>query len=102
MIDAILLAVSPFILNGLTSLVSWAAGITDTPGKRLLLAILSLLGAVATAVMNGTPLDPTNVSSLVSIIATTFVAFLMAHGSYHLFFKSASPAQDPVATALHS
>src|ERR1043166_709201 len=102
MIDAILLLVSPFALNAVTKLVTWSVGVTDTPGKRLGLAVLSLLGAVGTAVANGTPLDPGNLNTLLSVIATSFVAFLMAHGSYHLFFKAPSAAPNPIAGAKRS
>jgi len=94
MVDAILLALSPFVLNGVTAVANWGMGITDTAGKRLVLALLSLIGVVATAAMTGQPIDPTNVSTLLTAIATSFLAFLMAHGSYHLFFKG-SPAPQP-------
>jgi hypothetical protein len=95
MIDGIILALSPFILNGVTALAVLATGFSSTAGKRVVLAAFALIGVIATAAVTGTPVDPASVNYDVGIIGTSFVAFLMAHGSYHLFFKGGSAPAAP-------
>ena len=39
------------------------------------------------AVVNGVPLDMSNIGNLVQIALTALAAFIAAHGSYTLFWK---------------
>jgi hypothetical protein len=39
------------------------------------------------SVLNGTPVDTNSISSLVTVAFEALAAFLMAHGSYHLFWQ---------------
>lgn len=89
MISAIVLAVSPFALNIAMGVVKWLSPMETTASKRVILALLSLAGAIATSAMTGEPLDPNTVSSIVQVIVEAFLAFLLAHGSYTLFWKAA-------------
>jgi hypothetical protein len=99
MLSSILLALLPFILNSVMGIAKWAGGLQGTAGKRFLLAVLSLVGVVAFSALSGNPIDPNSISSLVQTILEAFVAFLAAHGSYHLFWDStpAAPANLPTA-----
>jgi hypothetical protein len=95
MLSSILVALSPFILNAVMGVAKWAGGLQGTAGKRFLLAVLSLVGVVSFSALNGTPVDPNSISSLVQTILEAFVAFLAAHGSYHLFFSQPSTPAAP-------
>ncbi|EAQ35266.1 hypothetical protein NB311A_13156 [Nitrobacter sp. Nb-311A] len=44
--------------------------------------------ALATSAMTGAPVEPNVVSSIVQLIVEAFVAFVLAHGSYTLFWKA--------------
>lgn len=87
MITALVIIISPFVLNGLTRVVNAIVGIQSTTGKRIVLASLSLIGMVAVSATTGAPLDPANVNSDLVLLAETFYGFISAHGSYTLFFK---------------
>lgn len=90
MLTAFLTAISPFALNGVMSISKWAVAQNwGTPGKRTILAILALLGVFAGNALNGTPIDAGSVSGLVTLVLESFAAFIAAHGSYTLFWKSA-------------
>lgn len=43
---------------------------------------------IDTSAMTGTPVDPNMVSSIVQVIVEAFVAVVLAHGSYTLFWKA--------------
>lgn len=88
MISAIVLAVSPFALNIVMGVVKWLSPLETTASKRVILALFSLAGVIATSAMTGTPVDPNMVSSIVQVIVEAFVAFVLAHGSYTLFWKA--------------
>ena len=92
MLDAILVALAPFILNAITSLAKWLGGVQTTAGKRFLRAVFSLIGVVALSALNGTPVDPNSITSLVTAAVEALSAFLMAHGSYTLFWKPTTQA----------
>jgi hypothetical protein len=79
---------------------NWATGLNDTSGKRIVLAAFSLLGVISTAAMTDTQIDPSNLNVDVQILAISFAAFVMARGSYHLFFKTDAPATTPAPSNL--
>ena len=87
--EAIIIALSPFLLNGVMAGVKWLAGNNTftTTGKRGILALLALVGAVAFGTYTGTPVDIDSLTSLSTVVIEAFVAFLLAHGSYTLFWK---------------
>jgi hypothetical protein len=87
MLSAIALALSMFVLNMVMGVVKWLSPLETTAAKRVILALLSLAGVIATSAMTGTPVDPNMVSSIVQVIVEAFVAFVLAHGSYTLFWK---------------
>ena len=87
MLTGFIIIISPFVLNALTAVANKLTGIQSTTAKRLILAVLSLAGIVAASAASGNPIDPESVNSIVQVIAETFVAFIAAHGSYHLFIK---------------
>ena len=87
MLTALVIAVSPFVLNALTAVVNLVLGIQSTTGKRIVLAVLSLIGMIAASAATGNPIDPTNLNSDLVVLAETFYGFLSSHASYHLFFK---------------
>lgn len=93
MLTGIVIIISPFVLNALTALTNRITGVQSTTAKRLILAAVSLIGIVGTSAATGNPIDPSSVSSVLQVVAETFVTFLTAHGSYHLFFKSSTQAQ---------
>ena len=51
------------------------------------LALLSIIGVVAAAVLNGTPVDMGTVGGLVQVALLALGAFIASHGSYTLFWK---------------
>lgn len=88
--DALIVALAPFLLNGVMAGVKWFAGNNtfSTVGKRGILALLAIVGAVAYGSLTGSPVDMNSVTSLATTVIEAFVAFLLAHGSYTLFWKS--------------
>lgn len=98
MIETILAALSPFILNAVMGIVKWTGGIQSTGGKRFLLAVFSLLGVVAYSSLTGSPVDMNSVTSLAQTAVEALIAFLMAHGSYTLFWNK--PAKTDVTADL--
>lgn len=88
MFTGLLLAATPFILNGVMGVAKWLGALDwSTPGKRFGLAVLALVGVFAGNWLNGTPVDPNSISNLVTLALESFGAFVAAHGSYHLFWK---------------
>jgi hypothetical protein len=56
MLLAIAAAAGPFIIiNGAMQFTKWLTSVSTTGGKRFLLAILAILGAIAYSALNGTP-----------------------------------------------
>ncbi len=55
MLLAFLAAAGPFIINGAMEFTKWLTSVSTTTGKRFLLAILAILGAIAYSALNGTP-----------------------------------------------
>jgi hypothetical protein len=92
MIEALIVALSPFILNSVMGLAKWFGNLQTTAGKRFVLALLSIFGVLAFSALNGTPVDTNSISSLVTVAMQALAAFLMAHGSYVLFWQKAAPA----------
>lgn len=88
MLLAITAAFGPFIINGVVEFAKLLTGFNSTAGKRLLLAIAAILGAISFSALTGTPV---NVNSITSVVQTAFealAAFLAAHGSYTLLKAS--------------
>jgi hypothetical protein len=90
MLLAIAAAVGPFIINGAMEFTKWLTKASTTGGKRFLLALIAILGAIAYSALNGTPLDVGSLTSLGQIAFEAVAAFLAAHGSYSLL--TATPA----------
>jgi hypothetical protein len=90
-------AVSPFVINLVVQAPKYFTGFSSTAGKRFLLAIASIIGAIAFSALNGTPLDVNSVSSLVQTALESSVAFLAAHGSYSLLTGKTSATELPNA-----
>lgn len=88
MITAIVIVLSPFVLNALTAVVNAIVGIESTTAKRVVLSVLSLVGMIAVSASTGAPIDPANLNADLVLLAEAFYGFISAHGSYHLFFKS--------------
>ena len=88
MLETIILALVPFGLNMIMGIVKWLSGLETTASKRFWLALFSLVGVVALKATNGTPVDPNQISSLLQVIAETFIAFIASHGSYTLFWNN--------------
>jgi hypothetical protein len=84
MLIAIASAVGPFIINGAMEFTKWLTKASTTGGKRFLLAIIAILGAIAYSALNGTPLDVNSLTSLGQVAFEAIAAFLAAHGSYSL------------------
>jgi hypothetical protein len=61
---------------------------SPTASNRVILAFLSLAGAISTSALTGAPLDLNMITSIVQVIVEAFVAFVLARGSYTLFWKT--------------
>jgi hypothetical protein len=72
------------------AVVKWLSPMETTTSKRVVLALFSLAGVIAVSAMTGAPVDPNTVSSILETLVEAFVAFLLAHGSYTLFWKGPS------------
>jgi hypothetical protein len=98
MLLAIAAAAGPFIINGAMQFTKWLTSVSTTGGKRFLLAILAILGAIAYSALNGTPLDVNSLTSLGQVMAIeALAAFLAAHGSYSLLTGKTAPSEIPNA-----
>jgi hypothetical protein len=64
----------------------------NTASKRVVLALFSLAGSIATSATTWTPVDLNMITSILQVFIETFVAFLSAHGGYTLFWKSPANA----------
>jgi hypothetical protein len=93
MLSAIILAIMPFVLNMIMGAVKWLSPMESTASKRVVLALFSLAGIIAGSAMTGTRVDPNQISNILQVLIETFVAFLLAHGSYTLFWKTPTPSQ---------
>lgn len=82
------MALSPFVLNAIMGAAKMLmADTTSTAAKRGVLGIFAVIGAVLYSTYLGTPID---IDSITSLLNTSFIAltqFLLAHGSYTLFWK---------------
>lgn len=87
-ITALVLAGTPFVLNGIMTAVKWIAKDSVSKGwKRGVLLLFSVIGAFATSYLTGNPVDMDSLTSLLSEALLTLVYFLSAHASYVLFWK---------------
>jgi hypothetical protein len=64
MLLAIAAAIGPFLINGAMEFTKWLTSVSTTGGKRFLLALLAIVGAIAYSGLNGTPLDVKSLTSL--------------------------------------
>ena len=92
MLTSILVALTPFILNGLTQITKVLAGASSVSWKRLILAIFAIVGVICGNALTGSPIDFPTVTGLIQVALVSGAAFLSAHGSYHLFFADSDPA----------
>jgi hypothetical protein len=91
MLLAIAAAIGPFLINGAMEFTKWLTSVSTTGGKRFLLALLAILGAIAYSALNGTPLDVNSLTSLGQVAFEAIAAFLAAHGSYSLLTGKTAP-----------
>lgn len=91
MLLAFVAAAGPFIINGAMEFTKWLTSVSSTAGKRFLLAILAILGAIAYSALNGTPLDVDSLTSLGRLAFESALAFMAAHGSYSLLTRKTAP-----------
>jgi hypothetical protein len=98
MLLAFVAAAGPFIINGAMEFTKWLTSVSSTAGKRFLLAILAIVGAIAYSALNSTPLDVDSLTSLGQIAFEAVAAFLAAHGSYSLLTgKTDEVEKDEIA-----
>jgi hypothetical protein len=97
MILALLAAIGPFLINGAVEFAKWLTAFNSTAGKRFLLAVVAIFGAIGFSALNGTPLDVNSVSSLVQTALEAFAAFLAAYGSYTLLTGKTQASNFPNA-----
>ena len=57
-------------------------GAQDKPLLRFFLAILSIVGAGALSILNGTPIEPNMITGLVQIGATALMSGFLSHSFY--------------------
>jgi hypothetical protein len=95
MLLSLLAAASPFLINLAVEFTKYLTGFSSTAGKRFLLAVLSLFGAISFSALSGTPLDINSVSSILQIAFEAFFAFFAAHGSYSLLTGRTDPKEFP-------
>jgi hypothetical protein len=89
------------ISPGASEFVKWLTKTGTTGGKRFVLALVAILGAISFSALTGTPLNVDSVSSLVQVAFEALAAFLAAHGSYSLV--TGSPSQrSPVVPTMHA
>ena len=86
MISSILIALMPFILNGLTQVTKYLTAASSVSWKRAILAVFAILGVLAGNALSGSPIDVPTLTGFIQTGLVSLVAFLSAHGSYHLFF----------------
>lgn len=86
--ESFVLVVTPFVLNGfMYVLKTLGAEDMTTYGKRLILAVLALIGVLASSLLTGVSPDMNTVSGFISTILMAFLGFVSAHGTYSLFWK---------------
>ena len=83
----------PFVVSGIMFIIKWLAGLqlvsngaTAHPWLRAILIVVTFLGVVASSFLNGTPVDPNQVTSLVSLFVNTGVLAYFAHAFYKTAF----------------
>jgi hypothetical protein len=84
MLLALIAAAGPFVINAAMEFTKWLTSVSSTSGKRFLLAILAIFGAIAYSAVNGTPLDVTSLTYLGQVAFQSALAFFAAHGTYSL------------------
>jgi hypothetical protein len=92
MLLALAAAVGPFIINATMEFTKWLTSVSSTGGKRFLLALLAIFGAIAYSALTGNPLDTGSLTGLVQTASEAALAFFAAHGTYSLM---TSPSQLP-------
>src|SRR4051794_20228111 len=95
MLVAITAALGPFIINGAVEFAKVLTGFNSTAGKRLLLAVVALLGAISFSALTGNPVNVDSISSLVQTALEALVAFMAAHGSYSLLTGKTAAIEVP-------
>ena len=83
MVSAIILAISPFVLNIIVAL---APGDYSFQAHRPVAVFPG--SVIATSAMTGASVDPYMGSNILMVLVEAFVAFVLAHGSYTLFWKA--------------
>ncbi len=78
----------PFVNNLVMSALKWSlqTRFIDVANRdwrlRVALVIMSLIGVVSTAALNGTPVDPNSVTSLTATLVEVLTIALASHLSY--------------------
>jgi carbon starvation protein CstA len=87
MLASILIALTPFILNGLTQVTKVLTDASSTAWVRVILTIFAVIGVICGNALTGSPIDVPTVTGFIQVALVSGAAFLSAHGSYHLLFK---------------
>jgi len=87
--------VLPLIINGAVEFTKWLTNVSSTGGKRFLLALAAILGAISFSALTDTPLNVDSITSLVQIGFEALAAFLAAHGSYSLLTGKTTATEVP-------
>ncbi len=85
----------PLIINGAVEFTKWLTNVSSTGGKRFLLALAAILGAISFSALTDTPLNVDSITSLVQIGFEALAAFLAAHGSYSLLTGKTTATEVP-------
>ena len=89
------------ISPGASEFVKWLTNAGTEGGKRFVLALVVILGAISFSALTGTPLNVDSVNSLVQVAFEALAAFLAARGSYSLI--TGSPSQrSPIVPTMHA
>lgn len=87
--EAIIALAAPLTINALMAFFKAGGLNAQSVGhKRFVLALLSLVGVLATAAMTGTQPDMATIKGLVDTLLSTVVLFITSHGSYKLLIDT--------------
>jgi hypothetical protein len=79
------------ISPGASEFVKWLTNAGTEGGRRFVLALVVILGAISFSALTGMPLNVDSVSGLVQVAFEALAAFLAAHGTNSLI--TGSPSQ---------
>ena len=97
MLILILVSLSPFVLNAVMAVNKWLSDLQDQGNKgskRFFLALLSLVGVIAFSASQEIR-GPKFHVNLFETMVESFVAFLVVHGTYTLFWNRPKAMTQP-------